>query len=200
MHTLIFYSLSTDYSTPFLRYSHSTDDCTPTLLAFYWWFYSRSTRILLMILLPFYSHSTGDFNPCCWSRMGVEQNAHTKTLLLLLSGELRWDCLPTRRAHWDFAPASLPAPLMRSLANRTRAPRLCFCFSRPSSDEIACQQNARTETLLLLLSQLRWWDHLPTEHADRDSASVSLPASMRLLWQQKARTETALETAEPFGF
>ena len=33
------------------------------------WFYCHSTRILLMILLPFYwsfySHSTGDFNPCC---------------------------------------------------------------------------------------------------------------------------------------
>ena len=40
----------------------STDDSTPILLAFYWWFYSHSTCILLMILLPFYwwfnSHST----------------------------------------------------------------------------------------------------------------------------------------------
>ena len=44
-------------------YSHSTVDCTPILLAFYWWLHSHSTSLLLMILLPFSSHSTDDSTP-----------------------------------------------------------------------------------------------------------------------------------------
>ena len=44
-------------------YSHSTDDSMPILLAFYWWFYSHSTHILLMILCLFYSLSTDDSTP-----------------------------------------------------------------------------------------------------------------------------------------
>ena len=63
-----YWQYSTDHSGPTLLsillpfywrfYSHSSNDCTPILLAFYWWIHSHSTDhssiLIYMIQLPFY--------------------------------------------------------------------------------------------------------------------------------------------------
>ena len=63
---------------------HSTDDSTPVLLAFYWWFYSHSTRILLMILLPFYSYSTGDSTPILLAFYWWFYSHSTRIIMMIL--------------------------------------------------------------------------------------------------------------------
>ena len=65
-------------------YLHSTDDCTPILLAFYWRFYSHSACILLMIPLPFYSHSTDDSIPILLTFYWWFYSHSTCSLLMIL--------------------------------------------------------------------------------------------------------------------